>query len=439
MEVVVPPLHHQLVTATVKAGETRARSPQGAGGARARARPAGAAVRADARRASAITVAWGLPYFRRFVPKLADEHVPVDLRATKTLHKPVRVLQDAIRFPSDPPETILEANDVAVLLRSDSARPHRRRGEGALHRSRRVPGDEHPQGLRGRRLRRRPEPAEADGGRRAGAGLVPDPRPGRALPRLHLDAEGGARAAEDRQHRGARVQPGRLLRPGDAPGRSRTSPRTSRPGTSTSRTRSGSRPSSGRGSTSVRTCSPSPRGRRTSPTRPASGATSGGRSRSATRRRSRPPRGWRRRRSGRAAPSTAPARRSRTGPTSTRSTTRSSGARTRSATGCATAGRRRPLRRLQPVERRLQPRPAGDGRRPPGRDEAPLRPARPRPGLQLDPAHHPPAELPRPAARATARSRSSSCSPEPVDKNSHSCSSPGLRDWVANVTSANPV
>jgi hypothetical protein len=33
-------------------------------------------------------------------------------------------------------------------------------------------------------------------------------------------------------------------------------------------------------------------------------------------------------------------------------------------------------------------------------DEAAVRPARPRPGLQLDPAHDPPAELPRPAAAA---------------------------------------
>jgi hypothetical protein len=32
----------------------------------------------------------------------------------------VRALENAVRFPSDPPETILEENDVAVLLRSDS-------------------------------------------------------------------------------------------------------------------------------------------------------------------------------------------------------------------------------------------------------------------------------------------------------------------------------
>ena len=119
VEVSVPPLHHQVVTATVKTGETKQdltdaqkaleealrtlddrfeRSPSGLG----------------------ATVAWGLPYFRRYVPALADEHIPVDRRATRTDANPVRVLLDARTFPSDPPGTLLEANDVAVLLRSDS-------------------------------------------------------------------------------------------------------------------------------------------------------------------------------------------------------------------------------------------------------------------------------------------------------------------------------
>jgi hypothetical protein len=119
VEVVVPPLHHQLVTATVKAGQTprdlldAQRTLEDALAKLERSYPATPA-------GLGITVAWGLPYFRRYVPTLADEHLPVDRRATKTKNKPVRVLLDAIRFPSDPAETILEANDVAVLLRSDS-------------------------------------------------------------------------------------------------------------------------------------------------------------------------------------------------------------------------------------------------------------------------------------------------------------------------------
>jgi hypothetical protein len=119
VEVVVPPLHHQLVTARVKVGEGKREL------AEAQAALEDALAELDRRfeqtpAGLGVAVAWGLPYFRRFVPKLAEEHIPVDRRATKSKDKPVRVLLDSIRFPSDPEETILEANDVAVLLRSDS-------------------------------------------------------------------------------------------------------------------------------------------------------------------------------------------------------------------------------------------------------------------------------------------------------------------------------
>src|SRR5947207_121448 len=53
-------------------------------------------------------------------PPLADGPLPIGRRASKTQGKPVSALLDAMRFPSDPPQTILERNDVAVLLRSDS-------------------------------------------------------------------------------------------------------------------------------------------------------------------------------------------------------------------------------------------------------------------------------------------------------------------------------
>jgi hypothetical protein len=60
-----------------------------------------------------VTVAWGLPYFRRLVPDAARRHLPQDRRARTA------ALLDARRFPSDPASTRLEANDVAILLRSD--------------------------------------------------------------------------------------------------------------------------------------------------------------------------------------------------------------------------------------------------------------------------------------------------------------------------------
>jgi hypothetical protein len=67
-----------------------------------------------------VTVGWGLPYFRRYVPGQAAGHLPVDVRATSKLGRTVDVLLDAVRFPSDPDDLVLEENEVAVLLRSDS-------------------------------------------------------------------------------------------------------------------------------------------------------------------------------------------------------------------------------------------------------------------------------------------------------------------------------
>ncbi len=111
IEVLVPPLHHEIVTARVAAGRADLRDAQ-----RELAHvlegldrdyppsPAGLGV----------TVAWGLPYFRRLVPDRTQRVLPHDRRAGTP------VLFDARRFPSDPPDTRLEANDVAILLRSDT-------------------------------------------------------------------------------------------------------------------------------------------------------------------------------------------------------------------------------------------------------------------------------------------------------------------------------
>ncbi len=118
VEVVVPPLHHRVVTAKLKVGSRpELRAAQGEleaalGQLDGRFEPTPAGL--------GVTVAWGLPYFRRFVPAAAARFLPIDRRASDTKHRRVHVLVDAIRFPSDPEETILEQNDVAVLLRSDS-------------------------------------------------------------------------------------------------------------------------------------------------------------------------------------------------------------------------------------------------------------------------------------------------------------------------------
>jgi hypothetical protein len=110
VEVVIPPLHHQLVTATVRADDLRPAQRELNDALeeldrRYEPTPAGLGV----------TVGWGLPYFERHVPKAWTSHAPRDRRARKL------ALIPAIRFPSDPEETVLEENDVAVLLRSDSS------------------------------------------------------------------------------------------------------------------------------------------------------------------------------------------------------------------------------------------------------------------------------------------------------------------------------
>jgi hypothetical protein len=110
IDVVVPPLHHELVTARVAVDPADVRDAQAALAEKLEGldttypmTPAGLGV----------TVAWALPYFHRFVAPQWEELQPVDRRAEKP------ALLDARRFPSDADDTLLEDNDVVVLLRGD--------------------------------------------------------------------------------------------------------------------------------------------------------------------------------------------------------------------------------------------------------------------------------------------------------------------------------
>ena len=108
VEVIVPPLHSEVLTATLNVSNLRAAQQQLEDtlrelDAKYALNPAGLVV----------TVAWGLPYFDRYVPAQAKLHLPYDRRAGKPALLPTRT------FPSDPDGTLLEKNDVAVLLRSD--------------------------------------------------------------------------------------------------------------------------------------------------------------------------------------------------------------------------------------------------------------------------------------------------------------------------------
>jgi hypothetical protein len=111
VEVLVPPLHHRILTAHVAAHpadlpEAQAMFEQTLAGLERDYAPTPDGL--------GITVAWGLPYFSRLVPDAAKKRLPFDKRAMKP------VLFDSPRFPSDPFNTVLEQNEVAILLRSDT-------------------------------------------------------------------------------------------------------------------------------------------------------------------------------------------------------------------------------------------------------------------------------------------------------------------------------
>jgi hypothetical protein len=108
--VIVPPLHHRIVTAKLTIAPRHLRAAQ--------RRLERALAELDAEHEPSphglgLTVAWGLGYFRRYVPDAWARHAPWDVRARKPSLLPTR------RFPSDPHDVVLEDNDVVFLLRSD--------------------------------------------------------------------------------------------------------------------------------------------------------------------------------------------------------------------------------------------------------------------------------------------------------------------------------
>ena len=123
VEIVVPPLYHEIVTARLTTGRDRAALLA----AREQLAQALRSIEAELVAGPSgllATVAWGMPYFRDHLPRLRDgrrfpDYLPVDLEASRRLGRRVAVLVDAVRFPSDPTTAILEHNDVAVILRSD--------------------------------------------------------------------------------------------------------------------------------------------------------------------------------------------------------------------------------------------------------------------------------------------------------------------------------
>ena len=122
VEIVVPPLYHEVVTARLKTASRRALL-----AARDELRLALQHVEqahVTGPTGLVVTVGWGAPYFRNHLPRLKDgrrypDYLPADLQASRRLGRRVPVLVDAVRFPSDPEATLLESNDLVVLLKSD--------------------------------------------------------------------------------------------------------------------------------------------------------------------------------------------------------------------------------------------------------------------------------------------------------------------------------
>lgn len=117
--VLVPPRHTEILTGRLRVGTSRSTL------SRAQrimeAALAGIDETFDPTRPSGLgtAVAWGLPYFRAFVPGPAAAHLPVDLGASEAMGRRTLAVVDAAAFPSDPPEVVLESNHMAVLFRSD--------------------------------------------------------------------------------------------------------------------------------------------------------------------------------------------------------------------------------------------------------------------------------------------------------------------------------
>jgi hypothetical protein len=140
VNVVVPPLHFQVVTAKLNVGKGAAALAAAQHLLETTLSQLDQTYDPSTPAGLGVTVAWGLPYFQTYLPVLKQKnsyfpahtaypnYLPVDNRASATAGQTVRGVIDAVQFPSDSPPTgfpgapqvRLEGNQVVVLLRSDS-------------------------------------------------------------------------------------------------------------------------------------------------------------------------------------------------------------------------------------------------------------------------------------------------------------------------------
>ena len=197
VEVLVPPLHHQLVTAKLRVGKGKA-ALLDAQRELERALQAIDRSFAPTPAGLGLVVAWGLPYFAPLRRGAVGEPCaarPPRERAGAARRDPV---------PERPGLRDPRAERRGRALPQRQPRAHRAgRTRDLRPPPRPVRDHEHPQGLRRRRLRREAEPPEADGAEGRDPRRAPHPGQRAALPRLHLDAAERARARRDREPRDA--------------------------------------------------------------------------------------------------------------------------------------------------------------------------------------------------------------------------------------------
>jgi hypothetical protein len=120
--VVIPPVYNDVFTAKLVPGRTWDKPALVA--AQSRLEAALARVEAPYPATAGgltIVVAWGLPYFRTFVPGPWQARAPRDMVLPAVDGRRQLAVLDAIRFDSDPDTVLLEDNHVAFKLRSDSS------------------------------------------------------------------------------------------------------------------------------------------------------------------------------------------------------------------------------------------------------------------------------------------------------------------------------
>jgi hypothetical protein len=122
VSVAVPPLYNDVITAKLKSG--RRWTTSALKNAQTRLENALAVVeRAFPPTAAGLTIVmgWGLPFFRGFLPaSLWQANLPVDQALSKQTGTTQYAVLDAIGFPSDPADLLLEDNHLVFKFRSDS-------------------------------------------------------------------------------------------------------------------------------------------------------------------------------------------------------------------------------------------------------------------------------------------------------------------------------